>query len=199
MVPSTRIGESMNLSHSSLIAPLLLLVLLLPALSSADEPDEASENGPESAASETADELPELVVFDIEFAPDVRLRDDHCFRIEEAYWESILESPRYRALTPSERNRRMNEARQRITDTVDADRADLNSQAIEVPYYLVAGVGVEDEEHYRIVVTIGASLGGEDGRTRFDATVGRRWTEVRAGLVELLQAAVGRQPEVPTE
>lgn len=181
--------------HLIMCVAVLVPLALLHSPSSAQELGAAGEESPDGGASDTESTPPELVVFDLEYAPELNMRDSHRSRLEEAYWETVLEGPRFRVLRPRERNERMHEARQRITDTVDADRADLNSQAIEVPFYLVARISVEDEDHYRVEVILGASVAGEDGRTRLQATTEQRWTEVRTELVALLQSAVGVEAE----
>ncbi len=61
---------------------------------------------------------------------------------------------------------------------------------IEAPYYLIPRVEIEGSSQYRISITLGQAGHGDEGRTVFSNTVGRRVDYVERTLGRTAEEAV---------
>ena len=141
------------------------------------------------------DDRPELLVFDLYFDDGVRFSQRYRTRLEEAVIETIDDAEGYRTLTSRERSRRLTEAARLVADEVSDDYADATAADIEVDYYLIPRIEVENRRTYRITITIGRAGEGELGRTLYEGTSNRVVDNVERQLERLTQRALARESE----
>ena len=136
------------------------------------------------------DDRIELLVFDLYYEDGITFRDRYFEQFEEEFWEAINESPSFRGLTPFERQRRMTQAAQLSDTRITDERAEEIAVGIEAPYYLIPRVEIEGSSQYRISITLGQAGHGDEGRTVFSNTVGRRVDYVERTLGRTAEEAV---------
>jgi hypothetical protein len=142
-----------------------------------------------NAPEEDEDPRAPFLVFELEYEPGITFQETYQQRLEDTLWEELNNGVLNRPYTTTERGRQFREHVQIVGSTVPDDRAMRVAENIDVAFFVIPRIEIEDSRTYRIALTVGRTEHGSfEVLTR---TSNRRVDNVVRALERTAEEALG--------